>query len=131
DNLAAIQAAPGAASEAAASALLAANATLVEYGINLYDPEGIPSGGWHSKRSSPHANKQETIFAEMQGEPGSSFSFTVLVGGTSVYGPVTVTDEILLTDLNIPIATGEGVSYMVTTSAGVYRINIESNGRLV
>lgn len=119
--------------EAADSASTAASATLIEYGVNIYDPDGVPSGGWHSKRYSPYANKQEVIFAEIEGDPGSEISFVMLAGGVPVYGPITVTEgaPVILTGLDIPVGTGEGVAYMTTVSAGVHRVNIESNGKLL
>src|SRR5690606_5570835 len=96
-----IEAAPGAAQaagesagaadrsaqDAASYAAIAAAATLIEYGVNLYYPEGVPSGGWPSKRYTPFANRQEIIFAEIEGVPGSQISVVMLVGEDPAYGP--------------------------------------------
>lgn len=109
---------------AAASAGTAAAATLIGYGVSIYNADGIEPGTFYAERRANASSVQDRLYAEIvDGEPGSQVSVVVVVGGVAAYGPILVAHgaPVSLEGLAIPVSAADGVSYTLTPTLGAVR----------
>lgn len=119
------------AQDAGASASIAAGATLITYGVAIYNDTGIEAGGYYAERMAHVTSTQDYLYAEIiDGDPGSGASIVVLVGGDAVYGPVSVEQgtPLSVSSLGIAVSDTDDVAFMLTPSSGVREIFIKTYG---
>lgn len=105
-------------------AATAAGATLIGYGVSIYNADGIEPGTFYSERRATAASEQSSIYAEIiDGDEGSEVSFVLLIGGVAAYGPFFVAQgaPISLEGLSLPVSASDGVSFVVTPTPGAVR----------
>jgi len=119
------------AQDAGASASVAAAATLISYGVAIYNETGIEAGGYYAERMAHVNSEQGYLYVEIiDGDPGSEASIVVIVGGDAAYGPTSVEQGTPLSLSSLAIAVGDidDVAFMLTPSEGVREIFIKTYG---
>lgn len=117
--------------DAANSATAAQNATLIGYGVSIYNENGVDSGGYYAERRATSPSVQTDIYAEIiNGDPGSEASIIVMVGGVAVHGPVLVEQgtPVAIDGLSIAVTSTDDLSFMVTASTGVRELFVKLYG---
>lgn len=110
------------AEDAADSAATASAATLVGYGVSIYNQIGIDIGEYYADRFAANRSEMNLFYAEViAGDAGSSAVVAFVVGDQIVSGPHVVESgtPLELADLSIPIAIGNTVSFAVFSSSGL------------
>lgn len=109
------------AEDAADSAATASAATLVGYGVSIYNATGIEPGGYYADRRAANDSVQDRLYVEIiAGDPGSTAEINVEVAGDTVYGPITVTagTPLDLGGLSMAVPAGAGIGFLLIQTAG-------------
>jgi hypothetical protein len=120
------------ATDAAESAAMAAAATQIVYGVDIYNDVGVPTGVYFAERRAPNHSTHDVLYAEIiNGDEGAEIDLNMLVDEVSVYGPVTVAvgTPLNLSGLALDVPSEKTVGFTVVAVRGyVTEIFVQSYG---
>ncbi len=99
----------------------APGAAYEQYGITVYDGDGIAPGQWDADVYASADNVQDTLYAEIRGgDAGSEVDILIMVNGVGVHGPVRVAygSPVYAGDIGVVIAEGSRVGVSASYVAG-------------
>jgi len=99
----------------------APGAAYEQYGITVYDGDGIAPGQWDADVYASADNVQDTLYAEIRGgDPDAEADIVIMVAGVGVYGPVRVAygAPLVESDIGVVISKGARVGVAVPYVSG-------------